>query len=221
MIEFTVPGVPVAKGRPRFRILLSREDVLSVIDLACKGRLSDVYYSVRDYLRTKLQVQTYTPQETEDAERAFQLQTLRAKPRKPLAGPLHVTTVFVMPAPKSFPADRSHDWPHVKPDDDNLRKLVLDAMNGTFWHDDAQICGGESWKVYGEKPRTFVRVRALGVDDLERVRATLGEPSPQRSLLGGLMPAAVLYTPGGAQPIPGYASRTFREILASADEDEE
>ena len=28
----------------------------------------------------------------------------------------------------------------LKPDIDNTAKLVLDALNGTAWHDDAQVC---------------------------------------------------------------------------------
>lgn len=33
-------------------------------------------------------------------------------------------------------------WHLQKPDDDNIGKLVRDALNGVAYHDDAQVCGG-------------------------------------------------------------------------------
>lgn len=157
MIEFTIAGEAVPKGRPQFRVIRMGGKAIG---------------------------QAYTPAETRAAERALVLSARPFRPRKPLEGPIHVTTVFVISPPMRFPPDRSHEWPHVKPDDDNLRKLVLDALNGTFWHDDSQICGGESFKIYGAEPRTFVRIRQLGRDDHAHVMAMLGEPVPQLGMFG-------------------------------------
>lgn len=157
MIEFTIEGAPIPKGRPKFRIMK---------------------------MGGKSVVNTYTPSETRAAERALRLASLKWKPTKPLTGALGVTTVFVVSAPR-LAADRSKVWPHVKPDDDNMRKLVLDSLNGIFWIDDGQICAGESFKIYGARPRTFVRIWQLGREDLARVRAMLGEPVPQLDIFGG------------------------------------
>jgi Holliday junction resolvase RusA-like endonuclease len=155
MIEFTIEGVPVPKGRPRARII-------------GKGRAA--------------RVQIYTPDETIAAERMLRITSMRHRPRKPLDGPLHVTTVFVVPSPARVAAERSKVWPQVRPDDDNYRKLVLDALNEMFWHDDGQICGGESWKFYGSPPRTYIRIRPLTNADASDVRAMIGEPDPQEGL---------------------------------------
>jgi Holliday junction resolvase RusA-like endonuclease len=159
MIEFTILAPPVAKGRPLFSIM---------------GHGKKAHVHVR------------TPDKTAEAEREIIRMARPFAPRKPLSGPLHVTTVFVLKPPDRFDADRSRDWPHVKPDDDNYRKLVLDALNGFFWHDDAQVCGGSSFKIYGAPARTLVRIYQLGPADVRSVRELLGEPaSPQPSLFGG------------------------------------
>lgn len=159
MIEFTVLGEPVPWGRVTPMLF---------------------------YVGKQARVRMVTPEKTRNAEAAFAKAASIKRPRKPLDGPLVVTTIFVITPPQRFDADRSHEWPHVKPDDDNYRKLVLDALNGIFWHDDGQICGGESFKIYGEKPRTFVQISELGSADAARVRSMLGEPlPPQLGLLGG------------------------------------
>jgi len=35
-----------------------------------------------------------------------------------------------------------------RPDKDNLEKLVMDALQGTLWEDDAQVVGGPCWKIW-------------------------------------------------------------------------
>jgi Holliday junction resolvase RusA-like endonuclease len=154
MIQFEIEGPPVPWGR-----------VTPVLIPAGKGR--------------KAHVQMVTPKETRESEAALRRSSIPFRPRKPLDGPLGLDTVFVIAPPQSFPADRSRDWPHIKPDDDNYRKLVLDAFNKIFWHDDGQICGGSSWKVYGSRPRIFIRIWQLGRDDLGLVHIMLGEETPQ------------------------------------------
>lgn len=158
MIEFTILAPPVPKGRPLFSII---------------GHGRNAHVHVR------------TPDKTMAAESDIIRLSRPFAPRKPLSGPLHVTTVFVVTRPERMDADRSRDWPHVKPDDDNYRKLVLDALNGIFWHDDAQICGGQSYKIYGAPARTFVQIYPLGPSDVTRLREIIGDPaSPQPSLFG-------------------------------------
>lgn len=156
MIEFTILGAPVPKGRPLF----------SVVRMGKNHR-----------------VHVRTPEATVIAERVVHFGALKFKPRKPFDGPLRVDTVFVVARPAHLDADCSRDWPHVKPDDDNYRKLVLDALTGMFWHDDGQVCGGESYKIYGSPPRTFISIRAMFVDDASAVRAMIGEAEPQGRLI--------------------------------------
>ena len=52
-------------------------------------------------------------------------------------------------------------WRGKKPDEDNLRKAVADALNGVAWQDDAQIVRGTSYKVEGPYAQTCVLVQYL------------------------------------------------------------
>jgi Holliday junction resolvase RusA-like endonuclease len=51
--------------------------------------------------------------------------------------------------------------PVVKPDLDNVAKLILDALNGVAWHDDNQIARLTISKVYGKKPHTDVEIETI------------------------------------------------------------
>lgn len=66
----------------------------------------------------------------------------------------------------------SKDWPDgliwmgKTPDQDNIRKIVMDAMtmSKVFWNDDRQIVSGELRKVFRERdgePRVIVRLQEL------------------------------------------------------------
>lgn len=142
-IVFTVGGEPVPKGRPRARVVTKFDPT--------KRRNVHV-------------PQMYTPPETIAAEQAFSHMARPHRPRKPLAGPLRIDFVFVLPIPASWPArDKAAavsgaKLPTGKPDLDNLEKLALDAMNGVFYLDDSQRCAGDSRKIYGLDPRTEVRI---------------------------------------------------------------
>jgi Holliday junction resolvase RusA-like endonuclease len=53
-------------------------------------------------------------------------------------------------------------WHTQTPDDDNLRKLVKDALNNVAWHDDAQVAKTSSRKVWVEdEGYTAIFLRAL------------------------------------------------------------
>lgn len=141
-ISFVVGGVPTPKGRPRARVVI------------IGGRPT---------------AQFYTPAETRAAEQIFLTLAMPAKPKQPLTGPLRLDLLFVLPIPPSWPvrerarAATGARWPSDRgtPDRDNLLKLVQDALNGVFWHDDSQICAGETRMIYGTDPRTEVRITQL------------------------------------------------------------
>jgi Holliday junction resolvase RusA-like endonuclease len=137
-MEFTIPGDPKPKGRPRASVNKHT------------GR-----------------VQVRTPDKTREAEQTLAARAMEFRPPEPLTGPLHVDVIFVLPVPKSWSkwkheaAEAGHYFHTSKPDRDNLVKLFKDALNGLFWLDDSQICMGFTQKVYGAQPRTWVRVREL------------------------------------------------------------
>lgn len=117
---------------------------------------------------------TYTPAETRNAERAvlaaFLAETGRGEADGPLfaAGPVAVEVAVLMPLPKSAPR-REGSRPYTsRPDADNVAKLVLDALNGHAWKDDAQVTDLHVVKMdrtRGLAPETVVLVTPLGGDE--------------------------------------------------------
>lgn len=107
----------------------------------------------------------YTPKKTRAAEltiataaRAFM------KDRKPFPGPVSVRLTAVFPVPKSWSKRKREDAgagliaPTVKPDADNLAKLVLDALNGIVFQDDKQVVDISLTKRYDAAPALLIRV---------------------------------------------------------------
>lgn len=133
-----IPGVPVAKGRPKFRAAGSY-------------------------------VTTYTPQKTKAAETAISAAWRKAYGHlEPMTGALELSVVAYMPIPKSFTQKRrkqinaSGEWHLVKPDADNILKLVSDALNGVAYADDNRLCVSAPVKVYAATtPGVYIRLREL------------------------------------------------------------
>lgn len=113
-IKFTIQGIPQGKGRPRF---------------SSRGGFA----------------RTYTPEKTVAAEESIRLQSIKHRPADPLECSIMLDLVFCMPTLKSMSkkaralAVASMQSHTKRPDIDNLVKLVMDALNGWFWLDDAQI----------------------------------------------------------------------------------
>lgn len=79
--------------------------------------------------------------------------------------PLKLHIVFYMPIPKSISKKKAKTMvgkPHTKkPDNDNLLKSVLDAMNNIVYHDDGQVSCINVYKVYSDEPKTVIQVECL------------------------------------------------------------
>lgn len=67
-----------------------------------------------------------------------------------LEGPLYLRATFFLLRPKSA---KKKAYPCVRPDLDNYGKMLLDALNGVCFVDDAQIVRLELTKVYGDPER--------------------------------------------------------------------
>ena len=76
---------------------------------------------------------------------------------EPLTGPISCNLRFWFPRPKTRPKripkalwdSGEAIWHDVKPDEDNLRKAVLDALSDVgLWKDDCQVCSGMTEKRY-------------------------------------------------------------------------
>lgn len=83
----------------------------------------------------------YTPKGTRDYESAIReaFENAPERPQKPFSGPIDVTIVTCRQLPKSTPKRVLSEPDTHKPDADNIAKIVLDALNGVAWLDDAQV----------------------------------------------------------------------------------
>jgi len=140
-IEFTVPGTPVAKARPR------------------TARLPNGG------------TRHYTPAKTEqwEARAAYAAhQAIIKAGTHPYQGPVAVIITAVFPVPDSWPkwrreaAMNGEVVPTAKPDMDNVEKAVKDAMNGVVYRDDAQVVVKVTELKYGEEPGVHVAVKETG-----------------------------------------------------------
>lgn len=138
--SFTVPGVPIAKKRPRF---VRRGNFVGTYNSqeTEEGRF---ILSIMDQIRTK----GYG-------------EALPLPPGKAI----FLSLMFTMPIPKSAPkkavkrVNNGADWNHIKkPDLDNLIKFVKDCLNGQAWKDDSQVYGVEAYKAYGVEPSTTIMI---------------------------------------------------------------
>lgn len=134
-LEFTVWGVPFAKQRPRH------------------NRNSGV---------------TYTPAATKEHEREIAAEFLRQCRRSlPTGSAVKLTVSAFMPIPKSTAKKRRELMlagvirPTVKPDWDNIGKLVADALNGIAYDDDKCVVEAVVTKAYAEQPRVEITLERI------------------------------------------------------------
>lgn len=85
----------------------------------------------------------FTPKKTRDAEKAYK-QFMALNMSKPIDVPLKLEIIFHIQKPKRS----KNTLPSVKPDIDNLTKLVLDSANGVLYTDDKLVCELIVKKVY-------------------------------------------------------------------------
>lgn len=143
MIKFTIPGVPKAKARPRMSTKTGR---------------------------------AYTPQDTLNYEAwvkqcyvmAVQEQQQQTKFNLKLDGQLSAVVTAYYPIPKSTSKKNRQAMlggtirPQVKPDTDNIAKIILDSLNQIAYYDDKQIVELVVLKYYDEEPRVEVTLSKVG-----------------------------------------------------------
>lgn len=83
----------------------------------------------------------YTPKGTRDYEMAIReaYENAPGRPPEPFSGPIAVCINTYRQLPKSTPKSVLSEPDTHKPDIDNVAKIVLDALNGVAWEDDAQV----------------------------------------------------------------------------------
>ena len=136
MIHLVIPGPPVGKARAR---IVYRERLGKYVG--------------------------FTPEKTRTAEEEIGW-IAKGAGCEMMEGPLRLTVRAYYPIPRSWPkwrqkeaeADKPSQRPTVKPDLDNVVKLVKDALTGIAWKDDAQIVDLIAHKYYGTTPRMIIDV---------------------------------------------------------------
>ena len=159
-VTFEVPGPPQGKARPRFRVARTKAG--------------------------KQFVNVYTPAKTMAYEKAIAWAAKAAMRGKGLIiGPVELNILAVFGVPASWSTKKRNSalvgyvWPTVKPDWDNIEKVVGDALKGIAWSDDAQVCKTDCRKVYGIEPRLVVQFTGLMTDALPLFGATTAGDSEE------------------------------------------
>jgi Holliday junction resolvase RusA-like endonuclease len=134
-VVFTVPGVPVGKGRPKF----SR-------------------HGANVMVRTPEKTANY-----ENLVKLAAAEAMAGN--APMKRPVALLLTMNMPIPASWSkkrqelATRGLIGATVKPDLDNVCKAIADAMNGIVYQDDKLIVSATIVKQYGTVPHVAVRVQ--------------------------------------------------------------
>lgn len=132
VITLTVPGVPVAKGRPK---------------ITTRGMFARAY--------TPAKTRRY-----EDLIKIAAAEVMLDCP--PIEGALVLTVTAYVPMPKSLSKkDRAEavegtKKPTTRPDADNYAKAALDGCNGVLFRDDSQVTDLIVRKRYSERPRLVI-----------------------------------------------------------------
>lgn len=136
-ITFTIPGIPVAKGRPKF---------------ARKGAFVSAY--------TPEKTASY-----ENLVKVVAQQVMRG--RALIDGPVSVVIWLYVSPPASWSKKKQADalasatYPTSKPDMDNVVKGIFDACNNIVWLDDKQVVDLFCGKRFAETPCAKVQVEAI------------------------------------------------------------
>ena len=138
MIELSIPGAPVAKGRPK---------------MTTRGGFARTY--------TPAKTRAY-----EDLIRCEALKVMGAQP--PLEGAVAVIITAYVAPPKSMAKKRRADAldgllkPVTRPDLDNYAKAALDGCNAIVFRDDSLVTDLIVRKRFSERPRLTIHVEPEG-----------------------------------------------------------
>lgn len=130
-MTFIIPGQPQGKGRPRFA-------------------------KVGNFMRA------YTPAETVSFEEKVRGYALREGVTR-IHGPVMMTISAFRQIPISTSVKKAESMEGqfctVKPDWDNIGKIVSDALNGVAFNDDSQVVDVRVTKMWSRSPRIEVTLK--------------------------------------------------------------
>jgi Holliday junction resolvase RusA-like endonuclease len=156
--QFKISMEPAAKGRPRHRLCFPKMETVNSIYQ--KQGIS----AALKYVMEKAFVNTYTPEKTRANEKVIKsafISHINAKgliDHFPHENALAMSVVAHMPIRKSWPKARKIACEHnaiyhvMRPDTDNIFKLVADALTGVAYEADDQIYTHSCTKVFSPEP---------------------------------------------------------------------
>lgn len=107
---------------------------------------------------------TYTPEKTKNYEELVKY-TFKSKYTglEPLEGAIEANITAIFEVPKSYSKKRRAELLEnqvhtIKPDTDNIAKIVLDSLNGLAFKDDSQVTKLTVVKMYGEQAKVIVKL---------------------------------------------------------------
>lgn len=125
--------------------------------------LFEIHCTPRPQQQTK-QGRGYWYDPSKMTKQQIQWQISPYAPKEPLQGAVEMHLTFYMPIPKFAKGKERQAMingmsKHYKrPDVDNLAYIVTNALKGIVYKDDSQICRLVLEKMYGEQPRTVIKV---------------------------------------------------------------
>jgi len=137
-INFTVPGEPKAKARPRFVSVAGTARAYSI--------QSDVEYE--EYVRLCYKQQVGKAVTLDKVSLGIVINAYFAIPKS-------MTKKTMLAVTKNLV------HPTKRPDWDNVGKIICDSLNGVAYHDDSQIVRATVQKLYGEEPRVEIQIYEL------------------------------------------------------------
>lgn len=164
-IEFTVPGVPVAKARTRHGVMRQC--------LKCGGKLTAAPSCPKcgGYEMRAVREFEFTPDKTKNYESLVAMCAMEAMKKagisKPMVAPLGLQIRAYFPIPESRKKGSGKLYssdPHCqRPDADNVLKAICDGLNGVAYHDDCGVFHKDITKVWTDGGgMTQVMVEGMG-----------------------------------------------------------
>lgn len=108
----------------------------------------------------------YTPRRTRRDEAAVRAAWVEAHGTDPSWEPVELDVTVSHPLPKGSAKRRIGCVDLVRPDLDNVLKLVMDALNGVAWEDDTQVVALSARRLPKPAPGEPCRVR-IAVEEME------------------------------------------------------
>lgn len=145
MLVLEIPGVPIAKKRPKFFI--------------------------RRLPENKILTGAQNTQITEEGKFLAEVHRQLPVDWSPYLHhvSLKVTAWFFVPIPTSYSKKALQAildgklFPTTKPDLDNLIKFTFDCLNGVVWNDDRQVHELDAHKRFSDRPRTEITVEEVAL----------------------------------------------------------